>query len=143
MRLSCNDFKIWKRVEDNCKLYVFTCFFIVIIVVNIWISLFIRLYNLCFSRNTLRKITGTATVFVLPSSLIDLALLLWIFFLVIGNIYIFFLVLENQWLGWFVGFNGGGLGWVLALMVVDWGWFLVDWLLGWFVGFKGGGLWVW
>ena len=53
MRLSCTDFKIWKLVEDNCKLYVFACFFIVVI--NIWIFLFIRLYNLYFLRHTLKK----------------------------------------------------------------------------------------
>ena len=27
MRLSCTDFKIWKLVDSNYKLYVFTCFF--------------------------------------------------------------------------------------------------------------------
>ena len=37
---------IWKFVKDNCKLYVFTFFFfIIIVVVNIWISLFIKLYE--------------------------------------------------------------------------------------------------
>ena len=61
MRQSCNDFKIWKLVKGNRKLYVFACFFIVVVVVNIWISLFIRLYNLYFLRNTLRKIPGATT----------------------------------------------------------------------------------
>ena len=43
MRLSCNDFKIWKLVKDNYKLYVFTFFFfLIVIIVNIWISLSIR-----------------------------------------------------------------------------------------------------
>ena len=60
MRLLCNDFKILKLVEGNCKLYVFVYFFIVI-VVNIWIYLFIRLYILYFLRNTLRKIPRVAT----------------------------------------------------------------------------------
>ena len=55
MRLSCNDFKIWKLVKSNCKLYIFTCFLIVFYV-NIWISLFIKLCNLYFLRNTLKKI---------------------------------------------------------------------------------------
>ena len=57
----CYDFKIRKLVEGNRKLYVFTCFFI-IVVVNIWFFL-IRLYNLCFLRNILRKIPGTTTEF--------------------------------------------------------------------------------
>ena len=61
MRLSCTDFKIWILVEDNYKFYVFACFFIVVVVVNIWISLFIKLYNLCFLRNTLRKIPRAVT----------------------------------------------------------------------------------
>ena len=30
MRLLCNDFKIWKLVEENYKFYVFVCFFIVV-----------------------------------------------------------------------------------------------------------------
>ena len=55
MRLSCNDFKIWKLVEDNCKLYVFV-WILIVVIVNIWISLFIKLCNLYFLRNTLRKI---------------------------------------------------------------------------------------
>ena len=63
MRLSCNDFKIWKLVEGNYKLYIFTFFFFIIIVVNTWISLFIRLYNLCFLRNTLIKIPRAATTY--------------------------------------------------------------------------------
>ena len=61
MRLSYNNFKIWKPVEGNCKFYVFACFFIVIIV-NIWISFFIRLCNLFFLRNTLRKFFGATTI---------------------------------------------------------------------------------
>ena len=60
MRLSCSDFKIWKIVEGNCKLYVFACVLIVVII-NIWISLFIKLCNLHFLRNTLGKIPGAAT----------------------------------------------------------------------------------
>ena len=60
MRLSCTDFKIWKLVKDNCKIYVFACFFI-IVVVNIWIYLFIRLYNICFLRNILRKFFRAAS----------------------------------------------------------------------------------
>ena len=63
MKLLCNDFKIWKLVEGNCKFYVFTCFFIVV-VVNIWISLFIRLCNLYFLRNTLKKIPRVTTALI-------------------------------------------------------------------------------
>ena len=62
MTLPCTDFKLEKLVEGNCKLYVFVYFFIVV-VVNIWISLFIKLYNLYFLRNTLRKIPKAATSF--------------------------------------------------------------------------------
>ena len=76
MRLSCNDFKIWKLVEGNCKLYVFVCFLIVVIV-NIWIFLFIRLCNLCFLRNILRKIPGAATVFSDPHAQNHRNLLPW------------------------------------------------------------------
>jgi len=42
-----------------CKLYIFLCFLIVV-VVNILISHFIRLCNLCFLKNTLKKIHGVA-----------------------------------------------------------------------------------
>ena len=61
MRLSCNDFKIRKLVEGNCKRYVFVCFLIVI-VVNIQIFLFIRLCNLCLLRKTLEKTLEATTV---------------------------------------------------------------------------------
>ena len=61
IKLPCNDFKIWKFVEGNCKRYVFVCFLIVI-VVNIQIFLFIRLCNLCLLRKILEKILGAATV---------------------------------------------------------------------------------
>ena len=36
-------------------------FFLIVVVVNIWISLFIRLYTLYLLRNTLRKFFGTGT----------------------------------------------------------------------------------
>ena len=41
-------------LKEIVKLYVFVCFFIVV-VVNILIYLFIRLCNLCFLRSTLEK----------------------------------------------------------------------------------------
>ena len=68
MRLSWNDFKIWKFVERQlltlCIYVFFFCFFffiVVVVVVNIWIFLFIRLYNLCFLRNILKKISRAIT----------------------------------------------------------------------------------
>ena len=36
--------------------------FFIVVVVNIWIYLFIRLYNLYFLKNILRKIPGAATI---------------------------------------------------------------------------------
>ena len=36
-------------------------FFLIVVFVKVWISLFIRLYNLCFLRNTLKKISRAAT----------------------------------------------------------------------------------
>ena len=81
---------------------------------------------------------------ILPSSLINCSHCCGFFFFFFFCKYICFWVLENWWLGWFVGVNGGGLGWVPVLMVADWSWVLVDWLLGWFVGSRvvGCGLWV-
>ena len=72
MRLSCNNFKIWKLVEGNYKLSVFVWFFIVVIV-NIWISLFsMRLgidyfllvcvskwWDPCYSSNTFSGMAAT------------------------------------------------------------------------------------
>ena len=40
--------------------FLYFCVFFIVIVVNIWISLFIRLNNVCFLRNTLRKILRVA-----------------------------------------------------------------------------------
>ena len=50
--------------------------FFFIVVINIWISLFIRLCNLCFLRNTLRKILRVATVQSPQVILIDASLIL-------------------------------------------------------------------
>ena len=58
MRLSYTDFKNKNSQKDNYKFYVFAYFFIDV-VVNILISLFIRLHNLYFLKNTLRKILET------------------------------------------------------------------------------------
>ena len=52
---------IRNHVKDNCKLYVFVCFFIVV-VVNIQNLFFIRLCNLCLLRNTLKKILKASTM---------------------------------------------------------------------------------
>ena len=68
---------------------------------------------------------------------------LWVFFfffccLIVNNICSW--VLEDKWLGWFVGFNGGGLGVSSSIDGSRLG--VVNRWLGWFVGFNGGGLWV-
>ena len=44
--------KTYKKVIVN---FIYLHVFFISVVVNIWISLFIKLYNLCFLRNTLRK----------------------------------------------------------------------------------------
>ena len=59
MKLSYTDFKIWKLVEDNCKLYVFACFFIVV-VVNIQ-NFFLLDCVIYTYWGTLKKIPEVAT----------------------------------------------------------------------------------
>ena len=59
-----HQFQNMKLVEGNCKFYVFVyfIFIFIVVVVNIWISPFIKLYNLYFLRNILRKISETFIV---------------------------------------------------------------------------------
>ena len=88
MRLSCIDFKIWKLVKSNCKFYVFACIFMVV-VVNIWISLFIRLYNLYFLRNILRKISETPTYWKETKNVIKNLLACNFFFFLMNSVQLF------------------------------------------------------
>ena len=55
IRLLYNDFKIWKLTKNNWKLYIFT-YVLIIIIINIWISLFIKWCNLYFLKGTMKKI---------------------------------------------------------------------------------------
>ena len=59
MNKPCNNFKIWKIVESNCKILCISVFFF--FVISIYSSSFFYVYNLCFLLTPLKNNPGAAT----------------------------------------------------------------------------------
>ena len=124
MKKSCNNFKIWKIIESNCKILCISIFFFFLVILMYSSSLLFYIFNnLCFLltplKNNPRVAIGFGTIFggVYKGSFrIDFLGFGSYFSVCFFFFWLYFLVIFSEVLGiflcWFFGWGSMWLQWV-------------------------------